>query len=259
MNSEARQRGVARQRIILLLLIGVSFFPPSVHSQTSQVKAADAATAVAEILDAAEQAMGKEAARASIRSVSLVAVCRGPRGDYETRMISERSGNLSFQQFFPDHKNIAGILDGRGWQLADKGRLEWIDPIETFVLRSHEFPLVALDLEKRFHDFRTIGRAQFQGQETTQIAMTDQLGHPSSAYFSLTSHLLVGITDTNARAGGPQNITIRFDKWRRTNGVNLVSHVTIFSGSETYVFNFKSLRVNVAEKNAFQIPVTGPR
>jgi hypothetical protein len=117
-------------------------------------------------------------------------------------MSSERSGNSSFQQFFPDHKNIAGILDGRGWQLADKGRYEWIDPIETFVLRSHEFPLVALDLEKRFHDFHSIGRAQFQGQETTQIAMKDQLGHPSSAYFSLTSDLLVGITDTNARPGG---------------------------------------------------------
>ena len=79
--------------------------------------------------------MGSVDALAKIRSISAIAACHGPKADYETRIISDRRGNLSFQQFFSDHKNIAGILNGRGWQLGDDGRYEWIDASETSILR----------------------------------------------------------------------------------------------------------------------------
>jgi len=198
--------------------------------------------------------MGTQDARASIRSISAIAACRGPKGDYETRIVSDRNGNLSFQQFLSDHKNIEGILDGRAWQLDDRGRSESIDAIEASVLRGHEFPMMALDLRRRFHDFKSIRRAQFEGQATTQIAMTDDLGHPASAYFSLTSHLPVGLIGTNPRTGKP--FTIRFDTWRLVGGVNLVSHVKILYGSETWVFDFKTLNLNATDNNVFQIPET---
>jgi hypothetical protein len=215
---------------------------------------ASAVPTAAEILDAAEQAMGKDDARAGIRSISAVAACHGPKGDYETRLISDRNGNLSFQQFLSDHKNIEGILDGRGWQLDDSGRSESIDAIEASVLRAHEFPMMALDLRRRFHDFKSVGRAQFEGQTTTQIAMTDDLGNPASTYFSQTSHLPVGIIATNARTA--RSITVRFDAWRLIDGVNLLSHVTILYGGETWVFDFKTLTLNAADNKVFQIPET---
>jgi hypothetical protein len=208
----------------------------------------------AEILDAAEAAMGTEDARASIRSISAIAACHGPKGDYETRIISDRNGNLSFQQFLPDHNNIEGILDGRGWQLNDRGDSESIDATEVSVLRGHEFPMMALGLRRRFHDFKSIGRAPFESQTTTQITMTDDLGRSASAYFSLTSHLPVGLISTNSRTGKP--ITIRFDAWKSVGGVNLVSHVTILYGGETWVFDFKTLTLNAADNKTFQIPGT---
>jgi ketosteroid isomerase-like protein len=215
---------------------------------------ASAVPTATEILDAAEQALGKDDARASIRSISAVAACHGPKGDYETRIISDRNGNLSFQQFFSDHKNIEGILDGRGWQLDDSGRSESVDTIEASVIRGHEFPMMALDLRRRFHDFKSVGRAQFEGQTATQIAMTDDLGNPASAYFSITSHLPVGVISTNPRTGKPA--TIRFDTWRLLNGVNLVSHVTILYGGEAWVFDFKTLTLNTADNKVFQISET---
>lgn len=226
-----------------------------IEAQTSSLlqPVADEPTS-ADILDAAEAAMGTQAARASIRSISAIAACHGPKGDYETRIISDRNGNLSFQQFLSDHKNIEGILDGRGWQLDDSGRSESIDAIEVSVLRGHEFPMMALDLRRRFHDFKSKGRAQFEGQATAQIAMADDLGHPASAYFFLTSHLPVALISTNSRTGEPA--TIRFDAWRLVGGVNLVSHVTILYGGETWVFDLKTLNLNAADHNAFQIPET---
>jgi hypothetical protein len=39
--------------------------------------------------------------------------------------------------------------------------------------------------------------------------------------------------------------------------VNLVSRVTISYGGETWVFDFKTLILNAADQNAFQIPETG--
>jgi len=205
-----------------------------------------------EVFDRAQLAMGSVHALANIRSISAIATCHGPKGDYETRIISSRHGNLSFQQFFPDHKNIAGIVNGRGWQIGDDGRPESIDASETAVLRGHEFPLIAMDLRKRFHDFKTVGRAKFEGQPAIQVDMTDELGHPAAAYFSPSSHLLEGLSVTSARSGGP--ITVRFDSWKLVGDVNLVSHVTIRAGSDTFVFDFKSLILNAADDKEFEIP-----
>ena len=173
------------------------------RAQISTFQRVTAVPATAEILDAAEAAMGSENARASIRSISAIAACHGPNGDYETRIISERNGNLSFRQFLSDHTNTEGILEGRGWQLGGGGHPESVDTIEVSVLRGHEFPMMALDLRRRFHDFKSIGRAQFEGQATAQIAMTDDLGHPAIAHFSLTSHLPVGLILANARTADP--------------------------------------------------------
>lgn len=242
----------ASRKVILILAAYLSLVLSGVEAQTSRFQLVAEVLTSAEILAAAEAAMGTEDARASIRSISAIAACHGPKGDYETRIISDRDGNLSFQQFFSDHKNIEGILDGRGWQLDNSGRSESIDAIEASVLRGHEFPMMVLDLRRRFHDFKSIGRAQFEGQGTTQIAMTDDFGHSASAYFSLTSHLPVGLISTNSRTGKP--ITIRFDAWRLVGGVNLVSHVTILYGAETWVFDFKALNLNATNDETFQIP-----
>lgn len=242
---------IASHSVFPILAAYLSLLLSTGEAQISTFQHATAVPTTA-VLDSAETAMGPENARAGIRSISAIAACHGPRGDYETHIISDRNGNLSFQQFLSDHKNTEGILDGRGWQLDGGGRPEPIDAIEVSVLRSHEFPLMALDLRRRFHDFRSISRAQFEGQATAQIAMTDDLGHPASAYFSLTSHLPVGLITTNARTGG--TVTIRFDAWRLVGGVDLVSHVTILYGGETWVFDFKTLNLNAADNNDFQIP-----
>lgn len=251
---EIRGFGNASRRVILILAACLFLVLCGIEAQTSRFQPVAAVPTVAEILDAAEAAMGTEDARASIRSISAIAACHGPKGDYETRIISDRNGNLSFQQFLSDHKNIEGILDGRGWRLDDSGRSEPVDAIEVSVLRGHEFPMMALDLRRRFHDFKSVGRAQLEGQATTQISMTDDLGESASAYFSLTSHLPVGLISTNSRTGRP--ITIRFDAWRLVGGVNLVSHVTILYGAETWVFDFKALNLNATNSKTFQIPGT---
>jgi hypothetical protein len=244
----------ANRRVVLILGTCLSLGSSGVEAQTSGLQPVPAAPTSAEILDHAEAAMGTADARAGISSISAIAACHGPNGDYETHIISDRNGNLSFQQFLSDHQNIEGILDGRGWQLNDRGRSESIDAIEVSVLRGHEFPMMALDLRRRFHDFEFIGRAEFEGQATNQIAMTDDLGHPARAYFSRTSHLLVGLIVTNSQTGKPA--TVRFDMWKLVGGVNLVSHVTILYGGATWVFDFKILNVNTADHSTFQIPET---
>jgi hypothetical protein len=194
-----------------------------------------------EILQQAEAAMGGKEALAKVTSISAIASCRGPKGAYETRLVSDRLGNLSFQQFLPDHKNIEGIHDGRGWSQNPDGTYEWVDSTEIFVLRAHDFPMMAIDLARRFHDFKTIGRVQYEGQPAVQVDVTDELGHPTTIYFSSDSHLPLALTGTNPRAATPPTVTSRFDAWRSVNGVKLVSHVTILYGSDSYVFDFKTL------------------
>ena len=208
----------------------------------------------AQIFAASEDAMGTTADRAAIHSISAIAACHGPKGNYETRLISDRNGNLSFQQFLADHNNIAGIIDGQGWHLNEKGNYEPIDEVEKFILRSHEFPMLALDLRNRFHDFHAVTLSEFENQPTITIAMTDELGHAVTAHFSQASRLPVAIISENPRTNGPRTVTTRFDAWKRVANVNLVSHVTILFGSEVYTFNFTNLQVNVTDKAAFAPP-----
>jgi hypothetical protein len=228
----------------------------SQESIGSSLSQNDPASSPMDIISVAEQAMGTDRDRSNIRSISAIAACHSPKADYETRMISDRQGNLSFQQFFADHKNIEGIVNGRGWELGKDGHPESIDTIEMAVLRSHEFPFMALDFRKRFHDFKTVGRTQFEGQPATELAMTDELGHPAHAYFSLASHLPLAIVVTKPRPEEPRTITLRFDTWKLVANVKLVSHVTIFLGSEIWVFDFRSLEANAANNKVFEIPRT---
>lgn len=207
-----------------------------------------------EILQQAETAMGGKEALEKVISISAIASCRGPKGAYETRLVSDRHGNLSFQQFFPDHKNIEGIHDGRGWSQNPDGTYEWIGSIEVSILRGHDFPMMAVDLAKRFRDFKTIGRVQYEGQPALQVGVTDDLGHPATIYFSWDSHLPLALTTANPRAATPPTVTSRFDAWKSVNGVRLVSHVTILYGSDSFVFDFKSLILNTADDQTFRIP-----
>jgi hypothetical protein len=207
-----------------------------------------------EILKQAETAMGGKEVLAKVTSISAIASCQGPKGAYETRLVSDRFGNLSFQQFFPDHKNIEGIHDGRGWSQNPDGTYEWVDSTEVFVLRAHDFPMMAIDLAKRFHDFKTIGRVQYEGQPAVRVGMTDDLGHATTIYFSSDSHLPLALTGTNPRAAIPPTITSRFDAWRSVNGVKLVSHVTILYGADSYVFEFRTLTLNTADDQVFKTP-----
>ncbi|MGA8604143.1 MAG: hypothetical protein WB788_03635 [Thermoplasmata archaeon] len=209
-----------------------------------------------EILDASERAMGSEEARASLDSVSAIAACRGPKFEYETRLISDRSGDLVFQQFLPGRKNIAGILDGKGWGLNDQGHIEAINSVEKFLLRAHEFQLLALDLGKRYHEFKTVESCVIDGQITHHLSMVDELGHPASAFVSVHSHLPLRLILTNPRADGPPVMTTRFDGWRLMSGLYVVSHVTLLSGPEEWVFDFTTLELNVAHATAFQLPMT---
>jgi hypothetical protein len=207
-----------------------------------------------EILQQAEAAMGGREALAKVTSISAIASCRGPKGAYETRLVSDRLGNLFFQQFFPDHKNIEGIHDGRGWSQKPDGTYEWVDSTEVSVLRGHDFPMMTIDLAKRFHDFKTIGRVEYQGEHAVQVGVTDDLGHAATIYFSSDSHLPLALTTTNPRAATPPTITSRFDAWRSVDGVKLVSHVTILYGSDSFVFDFKTLTLNTADDQRFKIP-----
>jgi hypothetical protein len=207
-----------------------------------------------EILHQAEIAMGGEEALAKVTSISAIASCHGPNSDYETRLVSDRLGSMSFQQFFPDHKNIEGIHDGRGWSQNADGTYEWVDATEVSVLHGHDFPMMVIDLAKRFHDFKTIGRVEYEGESAFRVAMTDELGHPATIYFSLDTRLPLALVTTNARAMTPPTITDRFDAWATVNGVKLVSHVTIRYDSDEFVFDFKTLSVNTANKDTFKIP-----
>lgn len=187
-----------------------------------------------------------------VETLDALAACTGPRGDFTTRVLSHRNGDMVFIQSHDDREGttVAGIRDGQAWQRADAREVQEGGPVLTAFLRSHEFLMILVDPESRLSDPRRHELGSFRGTAVETLALTDPAGNPFLIHYQDDDRPR-GLTVTNPTPRGAPVIEVEYHGWQETQGLLLPAGLTIVHGDETFGYDFTGVGVNTLASTDF--------
>jgi hypothetical protein len=194
-------------------------------------------------------ALGTPQAVAAVRSVRGLARCRGPRGEYLTFVDSARGDLLRFEQRWPDGRRFLAFVRGaEAWAHDfDTGLAEPISPEMRAAIRSHEFQLIPLVLAERYSPQSVI-----QEDDSTRVAVLDELGLPGELRFDARTGLLLSMAFTNYNRPAEQVITT-LGPWRSIDGVLFPERAVATDSTGDYVLDFHTIEVNPFAEPEFAV------
>lgn len=187
-----------------------------------------------------------------IRTLDVLAACRGPNGPFTTRVLSHRNGDMVFRQSYEDAPGfLAGIRGGRAWQVADSGEVETVSRESAAFLRSHEFLTITLMPMTRLEDPRIRDVGVFRGTVARAVELTDAAGNPFLVHYALEEGRPLGFTVTNPTSDGPPLIEVELADWREREGLRLPGGLTIHHGDQVWRYEFTRVRMNSLDDGDF--------
>jgi hypothetical protein len=213
-------------------------------------------TTFEQVFRASIEAIGGITATDNITSIAATADCTSPRGGYITEIQSMRDDRLMFTQLWPEHPPLIAYLNGQYAWMHDPatGAVEVLDPISASIIRAHEFQILPIVMASRYCNIRLVGQKEIAGICCDVVGMSGELGQPCRAYFSRTSHLLVGMTLTDPRRGEQAEVQVIIDQWAMLEGVRLPSKVIASDTAGDFVLNFHTIRLNTVDPAIFAVP-----
>lgn len=243
---------IALVPLTMLLLAGGTF------SQSQQLPQSGAISPLAsqsfdEVFSASIKAMGGAKELMKIQSITALAKCTGPRGNYTTEVHSMRGDRLMFKQVSANGEVFLGYVNGELAWTKDQttAHVSAIDKNYASMLRGHEFQMMAIVLPERYKNPIIEGEEYFAGKQCIKIRTIDQLESPCQIYFDTSSRLLAGLVFVDPR---PDTIRVVFNEWKQINKVMLPSKVTATDKSGNWVLDFYDIKLNRGDEKIFEIP-----
>ena len=215
---------------------------------------------VEQIVAAAHQAMGGEAAVAEVRSVRAFARCTGPDGPYTTEIQTDREGDLLFFQtreregktehfraFVRGPYTWAELVD------AEAGGVEPQPVAVRAMARSHDFFAFALDFPFFLNEPKVFGRTEVGGEPYLELRLTDNFKRPVRAYFHAKTHLFAGLEMFNP-IFPKELVQLRIVDWKQVGSVLLPSRAIVTDGSGDFELDFQEITVNDVDPALFEVP-----
>jgi hypothetical protein len=208
------------------------------------------------LLEALTAALGGRAAIERVRSIAATADCMGPRGPYMTEICSARGGRLWFRQSWPDRAPFLAVVNGDHAWMRDEasGEVAPLDRVTVAMVRSHEFQLLPLELERRFHDLRLAGQEVFTGIPSHILQMQDELDMPCQAYLRLDDALLAGMRMADARRSGDAHVQVQLKAWETVENVRMPAEVVASDAGGDYTLRFQTIQLNAVDETLFDVP-----
>lgn len=179
----------------------------------------------------------------TIRNFMTEAECCGPKGDYKTIVYSD-SGYTYFRQMY-SYSNTpfeAVIVENEGHQIENDSLGDSLNKETIAALKSHEFHMILLDLDKRFHQF---GKLETHGNQI-RVSALDNLNNSVSISFTKDQR----VESITMRNPGDTTEVIRFaySNWKTVQGIILPLRVSIQQGADKK-FEFEFTRVEINSRN----------
>jgi hypothetical protein len=183
------------------------------------------------VLRTARERLGGDAMVRAVWLIETVADCQGPRGAYETRVTSTRTGRAIFEQRFPDGRHERTVLSPTSGTAAS----EWT------VAQGHEIHMLVVAPEAVFGAPTSVGDTVFDGHDAVLVTFRDTLGARVRAFFARADSLPLGFAFSNG-------VTLVLDDWRPAGHVRLPWHAVYHQGADEYRFRFTTISLRNQEQ-----------
>ena len=190
-----------------------------------------------------QAATASERARNAIQSLTTTADCTGPEGEFETTVTSIRPDTVYFRQASARAITELWSTPERTWGGNAGEEYQLLTPRVRDFIRAQEFHLMIIDLESRFSDFELLGPRESGGQDCLAVSMKDDAGGDASLCIRTDDWLPAELRLDREGASGP--VTITFEDWRRTDGLNLFHAMRVIEERDrVFTYDFVDISVN---------------
>jgi hypothetical protein len=226
-------------RTPVLALVLMITGPATASAQDSQPSAEA-------VLAAARRAIGGESAVRAVRVIETRAACQGPRGPYETDVISARDGRAIFEQRFPDGRFERATLTQTGGTVVTRDGTAPLDSVERAIIQGHEIAMLVIAPETRLSTPTLLPDTMFNGRPAVAVAFRDSRGGPVRWFFARSDSLPIGSAVVDSRNPQAPPITLTIESWRTVGRLRLPALAVYNQSGNLFRFQFTSVRVNEA-------------
>jgi hypothetical protein len=220
-----------------------------------QAALAQASTKLPDAIERMLQRLGGSTALAGVRSLSIEADCRGPGGEFTTRVDSFRPGHAYFRQVHPERTTEVWSTPDRSWARGADGTFADLAPAVRSFVRGHEFHLLLFEIAERFSNHRDAGDSADVG--CSRVTMTDEDGRP--AEICVAADGLPQRLELNP-PGAEGAVVIRFADWTEQDGAHYFRSFELTEGSEReFSCRYRTIEPNAVSALRFVPPATGGR
>jgi hypothetical protein len=177
----------------------------------------------------------------TIQSFITEADCQGPKGKYTT-IVHSSPDYTYFKQVFSYSSTPfeAVIVSDSAFQVVNDSVGSSFGKGTIAALRSHEFHMILIDFNDRFHQFSKPESVSDQ----LKVNALDELNNPIEIFFGKDAPEIRSITMRNP-GDTTERISFSYADWEITQGIKLPTHVTIKQGADkTFTFDFTKVEVN---------------
>ena len=205
------------------------------------------------------EALGGPEAIRSVKSLRVQATCSGPRGPFETEVLSYRPESTLFRQE-SDRGSVEMVVVGDvGWTRdRESGEIKPLSAGMRSFVRSHEFHLLVLEMDQRYSDHAQADPDSDQEGGSPAhcqlIEMRDRLNLPVSVCIASDTNLPARMTVTPAAEFGDDVIRITFEDWKRIDGVMYFHSFTLYQGEDEFRYKYQSIQPNGVDPSIFVVP-----
>lgn len=193
-----------------------------------------------EIIQASLDAVGSKEDRDTIQSLESLADCVSPGGKYNTEIHTASGGYSYFKQVYSYKPGIfEAVIENKinGYVVGDTTPLTR----ETvYVIRSHEFQNIVLEVDQRFHSFEMPEKMDVDGMKVFKLQAKDELNDSCTLFFNVKTKLLTALHSKNP-GNRSEVIKTKFSGWKNVQGLHLPWQVDIDQGGKMYQFNYTQI------------------
>ena len=180
-----------------------------------------------------------------IEDINTIANCKGPNGEYTTKVVSKKNGELLFTQIFSNERlpfKAKLSAENNGFVIDDNKKiLDTLTSVSVEMIRSHDFHRLQTNPEYFFNQIKFEKKLD---AETELFTALDRLNNPVKIYYDRAIKQLKRVEFRNMM-DTTEVIEIVFKKWSKSDYGKLAKVIEIIQAKkDTFNFNFQAIKIN---------------